>query len=80
MADFPSLYTTAVTKLPEPSSMPEEAASKLHHVRKGSKITGFKNPYPSYSNPVTIMNIMKIIVWYAIIYSFPPFSSYPRPS
>ena len=64
MADSSSLYSTAVSKLPNPSSIPEEATSKPHHVRKGSKTTGFKNPYPSYSNPVNLTNILKRIVWY----------------
>lgn len=45
-----------VTKAEKPSALPDAAVSNPHHVLKGGKRTGFKNPYPSYidSNPVVM--------------------------
>lgn len=59
-----SLYSTAVEKLPAPSSIPDEAVSKPHHVLSGQKIKGFKNPYPSYSNPVNFSKLLTGAIWY----------------
>ncbi|ODA75887.1 hypothetical protein RJ55_08528 [Drechmeria coniospora] len=56
-------YSTSVTKLTDGAGVPDEAASNPHHVRKGNAVSGFKNPYPSYSNPVTLTSLLRNIVW-----------------
>lgn len=56
-------YSTLVTKIPGRSKLPNEAASNPHHIIKGGTLSGFKNPYPSYSNPAGFWSIFRNIVW-----------------
>ncbi|PTB47207.1 uncharacterized protein TrAFT101_003360 [Trichoderma asperellum] len=58
------LSSTSVTKIQGRDNFPEEAASNPHHVvKKSGAISGFKNPYPSWSNPPNFMSILGNVVW-----------------
>lgn len=56
-------YSTSVSKIPGRSKLPEEASSNPHHIIKGGTVSGFKNPYPSWSNPPNFFSILKSVVW-----------------
>lgn len=56
-------YSTNVAKILGRSTIPEEAASNPHHQVKNGAVVGFKNPYPSYSNPVNFGTIMRRVIW-----------------
>lgn len=58
-----SSYATTVSKIAGRSKIPEEASSNPHHIIKGGTVSGFKNPYPSWSNPVNFWSIVKNVVW-----------------
>jgi hypothetical protein len=58
-----SSYSTAVSKIAGRAQIPEEAASNPHHIIKGGTVSGFKNPYPSWSNPANLLSILKSVVW-----------------
>ncbi|KAK5987781.1 Metal-dependent hydrolase lscR [Cladobotryum mycophilum] len=58
-----SYYTTTVTKLPGRSNIPEEAVSNPHHVIKRGTVSGFRNPYPSWSSAASFMTMFKKVVW-----------------
>jgi L-ascorbate metabolism protein UlaG (beta-lactamase superfamily) len=56
--------TTSVTKIPGRTNIPDEAASNPHHVLKRSgALAGFKNPYPSWSNPVGFASMLQNVLW-----------------
>lgn len=55
-------YTRTITQTEDTASVPEEAASKPHHVLKDGRITGFKNPYPSWGSGSSILNIFRAII------------------
>ncbi|KAL7788191.1 beta-lactamase superfamily domain-containing protein [Trichoderma ceciliae] len=60
---FPSSSTT-VTKIPGRTNIPQEAISNPHHIVKSSgSISGFKNPYPSWSNPPSFASILGTVIW-----------------
>ncbi|TQV94965.1 hypothetical protein V2A60_009957 [Cordyceps javanica] len=62
MAD--ETWTTSVTKIFEAKSMPEEAVANPHHVtNKSGKLTGFKNPYPSWYNLNEPSRMFHEIIW-----------------
>ncbi|KAF7544982.1 hypothetical protein G7046_g9664 [Stylonectria norvegica] len=54
---------SAVAKLIGRSTIPDEAASNPHHILKGGAVVGFKNPYPSWSNPPSLGSILRTVVW-----------------
>ncbi|PHH82937.1 hypothetical protein CDD82_4260 [Ophiocordyceps australis] len=54
---------SSVSKIPGRSNLPAEAASNPHHIVKRGTVTGFRNPYPSYSNPIGIRSAMRNIFW-----------------
>ncbi|PHH65978.1 hypothetical protein CDD81_926 [Ophiocordyceps australis] len=54
---------SSVTRIAGRSNLPAEAASNPHHIVKGGRVRGFRNPYPSYSNPIGIRSAMRNIVW-----------------
>ncbi|EFZ02426.1 beta-lactamase superfamily protein [Metarhizium robertsii] len=62
-ASTTSSYSTAVSKIPGRSSLPDEAALNPHHIIKAGRVSGFKNPYPSWSNPANLTSILKNVVW-----------------
>lgn len=56
--------TTAVSKIPGRSTLPEDATSNPHHLVKRGEVVGFKNPYPSWSHSVGFSTILRRVVWY----------------
>lgn len=62
-ASTTSSYSTAVSKIPGRSSLPDEATLNPHHIIKAGRVSGFKNPYPSWSNPANLTSILKNVVW-----------------
>lgn len=62
-------YSTSVSKIAGRSKLPEEAASNPHHIIKGGTVSGFKNPYPSWSNPPNLLSIFKSVIWYVLLLS-----------
>ena len=60
--------STSVTKIP---GKPNDPEANLHHVIKNGRITGFKNPYPSYTPP----EVFRHAFWYVPLphYSTPFF-------
>ncbi|KAH6608813.1 nape-hydrolyzing phospholipase d [Trichoderma cornu-damae] len=57
-------YSSAVVTMPDRSNMPDEAVSNPHHVVKSSgSLSGFRNPYPSWSNPAGFASILGNVVW-----------------
>ncbi|RCI10068.1 hypothetical protein L249_8546 [Ophiocordyceps polyrhachis-furcata BCC 54312] len=61
MASTPQTLTT-VSKLPL-SSVPDDAASKPHHMIKRGALSGFRNPYPSYPASIGFGTILRNVVW-----------------
>lgn len=55
--------TTAVSKIPGRSTLPEDATSNPHHLVKRGEVVGFKNPYPSWSHSVGFSTILRRVVW-----------------
>ncbi|KAG6017086.1 hypothetical protein E4U43_002304 [Claviceps pusilla] len=57
--------STRVTKIPGRSRLPDEAASNPHHIiKKGdTTVSGFKNPYPSWSGPVGLWSFFRNVGW-----------------
>ncbi|KAF4990139.1 hypothetical protein FGRMN_8667 [Fusarium graminum] len=55
--------TTAVSKIPGRSDLPEEAISNPHHVLKSGSVVGFKNPYPSHSFSPNFGTMVRRIWW-----------------
>ncbi|KIE03803.1 hypothetical protein MAJ_00334, partial [Metarhizium majus ARSEF 297] len=62
-ASTTSSYSTVVSKIPGRSSLPDEATLNPHHIIKAGRVSGFKNPYPSWSNPANLTSILKNVVW-----------------
>jgi N-acyl-phosphatidylethanolamine-hydrolysing phospholipase D len=59
MAASTTAYTSYVSKIPGRSNMPDEASSNPHHVANGrGKITGFRNPYPSWRAPAVFTHLL----------------------
>lgn len=57
-------WTTSVSKFFEAKSGPEEAITNPHHVtNKQGKLTGFKNPYPSYYNLNEPSRMFHELIW-----------------
>lgn len=63
--DMPSMegYTSTVVRPAEPKSMPKDGADKIHHVVKNGRVTGFKNPYPSWGEGNGLSEIFAAVVW-----------------
>ncbi|KAG6008884.1 hypothetical protein E4U21_003696 [Claviceps maximensis] len=59
------IYSTRVTKIAGRSRLPDEATSNPHHIikRRGTRVSGFKNPYPSWSNPPGFWSILRNVIW-----------------
>ncbi|KAF7547900.1 hypothetical protein G7Z17_g7405 [Cylindrodendrum hubeiense] len=55
--------TTAVSKIPGRSTIPDDATSNPHHLIKRGEVVGFKNPYPSWSHSVGFGTILRRVVW-----------------
>ncbi|SPO02669.1 related to Zn-dependent hydrolase (beta-lactamase superfamily) [Cephalotrichum gorgonifer] len=56
-------YSTTVTPPAEPASMPKDGADKIHHVLNGGRLTGFKNPYPSWGTSHGPWEVFGAIFW-----------------
>lgn len=56
-------YTSTVVQPAEPKSMPKDGADKIHHVVKSGRVTGFKNPYPSWGEGNGLSEIFASVVW-----------------
>ncbi|KND88629.1 N-acyl-phosphatidylethanolamine-hydrolyzing phospholipase D [Tolypocladium ophioglossoides CBS 100239] len=56
-------YSTTVAKVPGRAALPDEAEVNPHHVVKGGSVAGFRNPYPSYSNPVSFASMVRNVLW-----------------
>ncbi|GJN73641.1 NAPE-hydrolyzing phospholipase D [Purpureocillium lilacinum] len=57
-------YVTSVAKVAGRASIPGEAESNPHHVvGSGGKVSHFKNPYPSWSNPVGFVSMVRNVLW-----------------
>ncbi|RFU80265.1 nape-hydrolyzing phospholipase d [Trichoderma arundinaceum] len=58
------ISSTSVTKIQGRTNIPEEAASNPHHVvKRGGHISGFKNPYPSWSNAPGFASVFGSVIW-----------------
>lgn len=56
--------TTSVLKIAGRNNIPAEALSNPHHIlKRGGNISGFKNPYPSWSNPPSVTNMWSTVFW-----------------
>lgn len=64
-ADIPNMegYTSTVVRPAEPKSMPKDGADQIHHVVKNGRVTGFKNPYPSWGEGNGLSEIFAAVVW-----------------
>lgn len=56
-------YSSTVTTSAEPATMPKDGANKVHHVLKGGRLTGFKNPYPSWGTGNGLADILSNVLW-----------------
>lgn len=56
-------YSSTVVRSAEPSSMPKDGADKIHHVVKNGRVTGFKNPYPSWGEGNGMADIFRAVLW-----------------
>ncbi|PMB72038.1 N-acyl-phosphatidylethanolamine-hydrolyzing phospholipase D [Beauveria bassiana] len=57
-------WTTSVSKIFEVKAIPEEAIANPHHVTtKSGKLTGFKNPYPSWYNLNEPSRMFHELIW-----------------
>lgn len=56
--------TTAVSKIPGRSALPDEAVSNPHHRLKRGSVIGFKNPYPSCASNPSFGTMVRKIWWY----------------
>ncbi|KAG5915571.1 hypothetical protein E4U42_008007, partial [Claviceps africana] len=56
---------TRVTKIPGRTRLPDEATANPHHVlaKDGTTVAGFRNPYPSWSNPPGLWSMLRNVVW-----------------
>ncbi|KAF4122120.1 L-ascorbate metabolism protein UlaG, beta-lactamase superfamily [Geosmithia morbida] len=52
-------YSTQVRKTEGRTNLPKEAESNPHHVKKGGKVVGFRNPYPSFAD----IQVFSAILW-----------------
>ncbi|KAM3512591.1 hypothetical protein MY11210_003766 [Beauveria gryllotalpidicola] len=68
-------WTTSVSKIFEVKAMPEEAIANPHHVTtKSGKLTGFKNPYPSWYNLNEPSRLFHELIWHV---ESQPLSAFP---
>lgn len=58
--------TTAVSKIPGRSALPDEAVSNPHHLLKRGSVVGFKNPYPSCASSPNFGTMVRKIWWYVM--------------
>lgn len=56
-------YSSTVVRSAEPGLMPKDGADKIHHVVKGGRVTGFKNPYPSWGEGNPFSDIFRAVIW-----------------
>ena len=56
-------YSSTVVRSAEPGLMPKDGADKIHHVVKGGRVTGFKNPYPSWGTGTGVAEILRAVIW-----------------
>lgn len=56
-------YTSTISTSGASPSMPEDAASKPHHVVKNGQVVKFKNPYPSYGNGIEFSVMWSHLLW-----------------
>lgn len=57
-------WTTSVSKIFEAKALPEEAVANPHHVTdKSGKLTGFKNPYPSWYDLNEVSRFWSELIW-----------------
>ena len=56
-------YTGTVVRSVEPKSMPKDGADKIHHVVKNGRVTGFRNPYPSWGEGNGLSEILAAVIW-----------------
>lgn len=56
-------YSSTVVRSAEPSAMPKDGADKIHHIVKNGRVTGFKNPYPSWGEGNGLGDIFRAVFW-----------------
>ncbi|KLP04573.1 Zn-dependent hydrolase (beta-lactamase superfamily) [Fusarium fujikuroi] len=55
--------STAVSKIPGRSALPDEAVSNPHHLLKRGSLVGFKNPYPSHAYTPNFGTMVRRVWW-----------------
>ena len=56
-------YSSTGIRAAEPRSMPQDGADKIHHVVKRGRVTGFKNPYPSWGKGNGLADVFYAAIW-----------------
>lgn len=56
-------YSSTVVRSAEPGAMPKDGADKIHHITKNGRVTGFKNPYPSWGEGNGMADIFRAVLW-----------------
>lgn len=56
--------STAVSKIPGRTALPDEAVSNPHHLLKRGSLVGFKNPYPSHAYSPNFGTMVRRVWWY----------------
>jgi hypothetical protein len=56
--------STAVSKIPGRTALPDEAVSNPHHLLKRGSLVGFKNPYPSHTYSPNFGTMVRRVWWY----------------
>lgn len=56
-------YSSTVVLSAEPRDMPQDGADKIHHVVKNGRLTGFKNPYPSWGEGNALAEMIRLVAW-----------------
>ncbi|KAL2114238.1 hypothetical protein VUR80DRAFT_10025 [Thermomyces stellatus] len=59
-------YSSTVVLSAEPRDMPQDGADKIHHVVKNGRLTGFKNPYPSWGEGNALAEMIRLVAWPSI--------------
>ncbi|PFH62750.1 hypothetical protein XA68_12178 [Ophiocordyceps unilateralis] len=64
MASSSPQTVTTVSKLSSPiGPLPDDAASKPHHIIRRGAVSGFRNPYPSYPSSIGFGTMLRNVVW-----------------
>lgn len=56
-------HSSIVVRSAQPSPMPQDGADRIHHVIKNGRVTGFKNPYPSWGEGNGLGDVFKAAFW-----------------